>query len=98
MRYKRKFKGVSRQPAGWRAKICIGNSTKTLGYFDSEVEAALVYDVAALEHFGASARLNFQHPENREKALAFVERLEAKKQSASVCEVFHKEAAQRLLR
>lgn len=55
------YKGVSwyKQRKKWRAIIKYNKKYKHLGYFDSEIEAAKVYDNAALEHFGKFAQLNF---------------------------------------
>jgi hypothetical protein len=58
-----RFKGVSlakgRCEKCWRAQIRQADKVRNLGYFASESEAALAYDVAAQEAFGNFARLNF---------------------------------------
>lgn len=55
-----RFKGVSLSKSGWRA--CIrpqpGKSI-LLGAFETEVEAALAYDVASLRYHGEHGRRNF---------------------------------------
>jgi hypothetical protein len=43
----------------WYAHIEVAGKQKHLGCFTSGVEAALAYDAAARERFGAFARLNF---------------------------------------
>lgn len=54
------FKGVSRSGTRrWRATIRLATGRLHLGYFDSEEDAAKTYDVAAREHFGSFASLNF---------------------------------------
>jgi hypothetical protein len=55
------FKGVCWLNAiqKWKAEICVNYKRMWLGHFDDEVEAATVYDKAALKHFGPYARLNF---------------------------------------
>lgn len=62
-----KYKGVGwkKESNAWRARITrpavLSVSAKTIdfGYFDSEVEAAKAYDMAARALFGRFARLNF---------------------------------------
>ena len=56
-----RFKGVywHRKDRVWMARIKSGGKTIYLGSFRDEVEAARVYDDAALRTFGAMARVNF---------------------------------------
>lgn len=81
-----KFKGVSaRQHRGFRAYITVNRKQIHLGIFDSEIEAAIAYNKAAVERFGTFARLNdveqvgekaamntnrLGHPPRRRKKLA----------------------------
>lgn len=55
------YKGVSWYKAGskWSAQIKWGGKLRHLGYRDSEVECAKLYDKAAIEHFGEYANTNF---------------------------------------
>lgn len=55
------FRGVSwiTSKKKWRAQISSLEINKHLGYFPDEVSAALAYDVAAKQHFGKFAHLNF---------------------------------------
>ncbi len=55
-----KFKGVGWDKVNrkWRAKIMIDYCTIHLGRFDSEIEAALAYNKAAIKLFGEFALIN----------------------------------------
>lgn len=55
-----KYKGVSwdKNRRKWGAYIRVGGKVRNLGRFDSEMEAARVYDAAASAHFGEFAYLN----------------------------------------
>ena len=56
----RKYKGTQIFPGNrWQAKICVNRKQIHLGFYGSEEEAARRYDVAAREHFGEFASLNF---------------------------------------
>jgi hypothetical protein len=57
---KSKYKGVCwvRDHGKWKAAIRPGKQI-FLGYFESEVDAAIAYDKAAIKHFGQFARTNF---------------------------------------
>lgn len=54
------FKGVfwSKRDKKWAACIGINKKSKRLGLFNSEIEAALVYNKVAKEKFGEFARIN----------------------------------------
>jgi hypothetical protein len=60
-KFSSRYKGVSRKKTErlWRASIQQGPRNVHLGRFESEEEAARVYDAAALEYFGEFALLNF---------------------------------------
>ncbi len=59
-----RFIGVSfyKRCRKWAAYISSNRKRKHIGYFDSEIAAALAYDAAAKKYHGEFARLNF--PEN----------------------------------
>jgi hypothetical protein len=59
-----RFKGVSwdARRMHWQAGICPAGKRISLGRFAAEIEAAVAYDEAAREAFGAFARLNFPKP------------------------------------
>lgn len=59
------FKGVAwcKQTQRWRAHITVNGMFKHLGRFDTEHEAAHVYDTAARQYFGEFARTNFPQEE-----------------------------------
>lgn len=56
-----KYKGVDwfKREKKWRSKIVVNKKAIYLGLFDSEIEAACVYDTAASRYFGEFARFNF---------------------------------------
>jgi hypothetical protein len=60
-----KYKGVGwyGQYGCWRARIQVDGKKRHLGYFDNEIEAARVYDEAAIGLHGEFARLNFARGE-----------------------------------
>ena len=56
-----KYKGVSwdKRNRNWNSRIGIGNNTtKHIGSFEDEVQAAIAYNNAALKYFGEFAKLN----------------------------------------
>ncbi len=56
-----KYKGVTRTSARkWRAQISVLGRSVKIGSFDSEIEAARAYDLAAIELHCDFARLNFK--------------------------------------
>ncbi len=57
----RRFKGVAWHKASkrWRAYLRTGYRQVSLGYFDTQDEAARAYDRAAFREWGEFARLNF---------------------------------------
>jgi len=57
--FKSKYKGVCRNKGLWRARIYKDAKQISLGYFDTEEEAARAYDNKAYELFGNFAALNF---------------------------------------
>lgn len=62
-----KYKGVCirNRTAGrpmWTARISIGGTPMYIGDFDDEIDAALAYDMAAIERRGRYARTNFLFP------------------------------------
>lgn len=57
-RFKSKYKGVDPHEGMWRARITSNRKPKLLGEFKTEIEAALMYNFAALIYHGDFARLN----------------------------------------
>lgn len=65
-----KYKGVgwNKHARRWRAKIQLNCKVINLGYYDTQKQAALVYDKAALKLFGEYARTNqMEFPEDFEE-------------------------------
>lgn len=55
------YRGVTRSPSDnkpWMAQITVDGVNIYLGIYETEKEAALAYDKAALDHFGDYARTN----------------------------------------
>jgi hypothetical protein len=65
-----KYKGVQWDPANkkFRALIMCNGKNYHLGRFVSEVDAALAYNIAAIEHFGEQATLNDINLVERERS------------------------------
>jgi hypothetical protein len=58
-RYTSKYKGVSRTKSGrWAAHICVNGRSIYIGTYEYEHEAALAYNLTALELFGEMAFQN----------------------------------------
>jgi hypothetical protein len=62
---KSRYKGVSysARDGRWKAQYCVNGWPYFLGRFDTEEEAAVVYDKKALELYGEFALLNFPEKE-----------------------------------
>lgn len=58
-----RYRGVSKEAGRWRAGIRVNGKRHYLGKFDSEIDAALAYDRAAVQYFGEFAYQN--HPRER---------------------------------
>lgn len=61
------FKGVTWDQSRnkWKAHIMVNKKTINIGRFDSEIEAAIAYNSAAVKHFGEFAHLNKVNFDNK---------------------------------
>jgi len=57
-RGKRKYLGVSYNRKYIRAKISVNGKNINLGYFKTEIDAAIAYNEAAIKYHGEFANLN----------------------------------------
>lgn len=59
-----KYKGVcwNKETRKWMSRITVNHKEIYLGLYNSEEEAALAYNKAALEHFGEYAKINVIEP------------------------------------
>ncbi len=70
-----RFKGIhwNEREGAWLAQIRVDDKQRRLGLFDDEEDAALAYDQAAREIWGAEARVNFPEPGELPSAAAPVD-------------------------
>jgi len=64
-----KYKGVywNKNDKKWQASITLSKKKTYLGQYNSEVSAAIAYDIAAYQYFGEFAKLNFESSDWRTK-------------------------------
>jgi hypothetical protein len=55
-----KYKGVSwdKKMNKWKAQICVNYKKMHLGFYDSEIKAAAIYNAAAIKHYSSFALIN----------------------------------------
>ncbi len=72
--YTSQYKGVWRQQNKWLAQVMKDRHAFFLGCFDSEIDAAMAYDIYAKKHFGEFALVNFDYisPEDEQRLSSFV--------------------------
>ena len=58
----------------WLASIQVDRRQISLGLYDDPIDAAIAYDLAAIEHHGEFAWTNFVRPPKREHAIPFATR------------------------
>jgi hypothetical protein len=59
------YKGIRPLKGRWEARITYGGRRKSIGWFDTEIQAAQAYDTAARSIFGEFCCLNFALPHER---------------------------------
>jgi hypothetical protein len=58
------YKGVGRVQGRWRSSIKYNGKTTHIGYFNTDYQAAVAYDIIAKSLFGAFSNLNFPNNKN----------------------------------
>ena len=65
------YKGVQAREYGrFRCRIRVDGVIKTIGNYNSAIEAAIAYDIAAIKYFGEFARTNFKQENDERRNLA----------------------------
>jgi len=92
-----KFRGVSwhARDRAWSARIWINGKAKHIGTFETELRAALAFDIKAFLHYGADYK-NFNFPE-REERMQIIKAL-VKKEVRAYSLVFEKIALKELVK
>ena len=54
-----KFRGVSKNGAGWQVLLMYNNNKPYIGTYSSEELAARIYDIASIKSFGIKSKTNF---------------------------------------
>ena len=54
-----KYRGVSKNGAGWQALLMVNNNKPYIGTYKSEELAARIYDIASIQSIGIKSKTNF---------------------------------------
>ena len=54
-----KYRGVSKNGAGWQVLLMINNNKPYIGTYSSEELAARIYDIASIQNIGIKSKTNF---------------------------------------